>query len=116
MDNNVDTKYISSKETIDNFKLKLIGDNVIGTTKPDNSTRHGQRDLVYNTYGVMGTLNATDYKQPKQPKQVLIQDLLDENVDDKYLKLQPKVKENFDREYNDIIKSGKNISNNTCIS
>ncbi|WP_077065807.1 DNA cytosine methyltransferase [Metaclostridioides mangenotii] len=38
--------------------------NIIGTTKKD-STKIGQRDLVYGD-GIMGSLTATDYKQPKQ--------------------------------------------------
>ncbi|MCT3531295.1 DNA cytosine methyltransferase [Latilactobacillus curvatus] len=40
--------------------------NIIGSTKPANSTRLGQRDVVYDANGLMGTLGATDYKQPKQ--------------------------------------------------
>lgn len=39
--------------------------NVIGNIKPEGCTRHGQRDDVYGTYGLMGTLNASDYKQPR---------------------------------------------------
>lgn len=40
--------------------------NIVGTTKPAGSTRLGQRDAVYDSNGLMGTLGATDYKQPKQ--------------------------------------------------
>lgn len=40
--------------------------NIVGTTKPTGSTRLGQRDVVYDLNGLMGTLGATDYKQPKQ--------------------------------------------------
>ena len=40
--------------------------NIVGTTKPASSTRFGQRDVVYDSNGLMGTLGATDYKQPKQ--------------------------------------------------
>lgn len=39
--------------------------NIVGTTKPKFRTI-GQRDLVYQQDSVMGTLVATDYKQPKQ--------------------------------------------------
>lgn len=39
--------------------------NIIGTTAPDFRTI-GQRDVVYNQNGVISTLCATDYKQPKQ--------------------------------------------------
>lgn len=40
--------------------------NIAGTTKPASSTRLGQRDVVYNPNGLIGTLGASDYKQPKQ--------------------------------------------------
>lgn len=40
--------------------------NIVGTTKPADSTRLGQKDVVYDSNGLMGTLRATDYKQPKQ--------------------------------------------------
>lgn len=40
--------------------------NIVGTTKPASSTRIGQRDVVYDPNGLMGTLGASDYKQPKQ--------------------------------------------------
>lgn len=39
--------------------------NIVGTTKPEFRTI-GQRDLVYQKDSIMGTLVATDYKQPKQ--------------------------------------------------
>lgn len=39
--------------------------NIIGTTAPDFRTI-GQRDVIYNQNGVISTLCATDYKQPKQ--------------------------------------------------
>lgn len=39
---------------------------IVGTTKGVNQESHGQRDLVYDTHGLMGTVTATDYKQPKQ--------------------------------------------------
>ena len=38
---------------------------VVGTTKPETRSI-GQRDVVYGTEGIIGTLTATDYKQPKQ--------------------------------------------------
>lgn len=62
----VDEKYYLSKEIQERFKYQLTGENIVGSTKGDNCTRHGQRDVVYNTNGIMGALNATDYKQPKQ--------------------------------------------------
>lgn len=39
--------------------------NVVGTTKPEFRTI-GQKDLVYQKDSVIGALVATDYKQPKQ--------------------------------------------------
>src|SRR5699024_4053090 len=38
---------------------------VVGNLKPEGSTRHGQRDMVYGDNGLMGALNASDYKQPR---------------------------------------------------
>ncbi|MDT1959515.1 DNA cytosine methyltransferase, partial [Carnobacterium divergens] len=40
--------------------------NVVGSTKGDHQTSLGQREIVYGTNGIMGTLTATDYKGPKQ--------------------------------------------------
>lgn len=39
---------------------------IIGNTKNPNGTRKGTRSLVYDSGGVVGTLTATDYKEPKQ--------------------------------------------------
>ena len=63
----VDEKYFLSDEIQSRFILndETFTKNVIGTTKPDFRTI-GQRDNVYNVNGVMGSLVATDYKQPKQ--------------------------------------------------
>ena len=63
----VDEKYFLSDEIQSRFILndETFIKNVIGTTKPDFRTI-GQRDNVYNANGVMGSLVATDYKQPKQ--------------------------------------------------
>lgn len=63
----VDAKYYLSDEI--QKRLQITDDtftkNVVGTTKPDFRTI-GQRDLVYQKDGILGTLTATDYKQPKQ--------------------------------------------------
>ena len=63
----VDPKYYLSKEVQDRFKItdETFTKSIIGTTKPDFRTI-GQRDLVYQKDAIMGTLIATDYKQPKQ--------------------------------------------------
>ena len=68
LETNVDKKYYLSKEIQDRFIQTKVDDgsnNIIGTTKPPQRTI-GQRDLVYSKEGIMGTLVATDYKQPKQ--------------------------------------------------
>ncbi|MGA5743050.1 DNA (cytosine-5-)-methyltransferase [Bacillus bombysepticus] len=47
---------------------------MIGSTQPEGSSRLGTRDRVYDVRGIMATLSATDYKQPKQ---VLVKGMLD---------------------------------------
>lgn len=39
---------------------------IIGNTKNPNGTRKGTRSVVYGSGAVVGTLTATDYKEPKQ--------------------------------------------------
>jgi DNA (cytosine-5)-methyltransferase 1 len=39
---------------------------IVGSIKPENCTRIGNRDVVYNPEHIIGCLSATDYKQPKQ--------------------------------------------------
>ena len=65
LESNVDAKYYLSKQVQDRFKFKPKGDNIIDTTMPESRTI-GQRDVVFGTDGLMGSLVATDYKQPKQ--------------------------------------------------
>lgn len=65
LESNVDAKYYLSEQVQDRFKFKPKGDNIIGTTMPESRTI-GQRDVVFGTDGLMGSLVATDYKQPKQ--------------------------------------------------
>lgn len=69
LESTVDEKYYLSKEVQDRFKpndkFKDMSGNIVGTTAPDFRTI-GQRDLCYQENSVMGTLVATDYKQPKQ--------------------------------------------------
>ena len=67
LEKDVNVKYYFSQQIQDRFQLtdKSFTKNIIGTTKPDFRTI-GQRDLVYQTNGVMGALIASDYKQPKQ--------------------------------------------------
>lgn len=68
LDKEVDDKYYLSEDIQKRLQItdNTMTANVIGTTKPQNSTRFGQRDLVYQENSIIGTLVATDYKQPKQ--------------------------------------------------
>lgn len=67
LDEEVDKKYYLSDSVQQRFQFTddSFTKNIIGTTKPEFRTI-GQRDLVYQVDGIMGTLVATDYKQPKQ--------------------------------------------------
>lgn len=67
LEDNVDEKYYLSEEIQNRLIItdKTLTKNIIGTTKPSFRTI-GQRDLVYSENSIMGTLVATDYKQPKQ--------------------------------------------------
>ena len=63
----VDEKYYLSDTVQERFQLtdETFTKNVVGTTKPDFRTI-GQRDWVYQDNSIIGSLVATDYKQPKQ--------------------------------------------------
>lgn len=67
LEDEVDEKYYLSKEIQERFKVtdETFEKSIIGTTAPEFRTI-GQRDLVYQKNGIMGSLVATDYKQPKQ--------------------------------------------------
>lgn len=65
LEENVDDKFYLSQKYIDRFQYKPIGENIIGTTKmPTQSI--GQRELIYHTNNIIGTLTANDYKNPKR--------------------------------------------------
>lgn len=68
LDDEVGEKYYLSQEIQDRLQITdpTFEKSIIGTTKGENCTRFGQRDLVYQKDGTMGSLAATDYKQPKQ--------------------------------------------------
>lgn len=66
LESDVDDKYYLSDKIIARFKEKKKGNNIIGSTKGEENTRHGERDEVYGITGKIGCLKATDYKQPKQ--------------------------------------------------
>lgn len=73
LEDNVDEKYYLSEEKTAKLVAQLEerglkdtdGIDVVGNLKPPNCTRHGQRDDVWSANGIAGTLNATDYKQPR---------------------------------------------------
>lgn len=71
LEDQVDEKYYLSDEIQQRFKLNGKSDddrnelNVVGSSAPECRTI-GQRDITYGVNGVMSTLTATDYKQPKQ--------------------------------------------------
>lgn len=67
LEDNVDEKYYLSEDIQNRLIItdKTLTKNIIETTKPSFRTI-GQRDLVYSENSIMGTLVATDYKQPKQ--------------------------------------------------
>lgn len=65
LETSVEPKYYLSQQVQDRFQFKPKGQDIVGTTAPDFRTI-GQRDIVFGTEGTMGTLVATDYKQPKQ--------------------------------------------------
>lgn len=54
---------IGGKSTKSNFEPKI---DIIGNTKTYNCSRKGTRSVVYNPAGLIGTLTATDFKEPKQ--------------------------------------------------
>lgn len=94
LEDNVIDKYYLSDEVQNRFKLNGKEDinhnelNVIGSSAPECRTI-GQRDMTYGVNGIMSTLTATDYKQPKQI------------VDDKYFLDKTKdffIKNSFDME------------------
>ena len=71
LEGNIDDKYYLSEEIQNRFKLNGKVDknhnelNVVGSSAPECRTI-GQRDMTYGVNGIMSTLTATDYKQPKQ--------------------------------------------------
>ena len=47
----------------DNQQSKI---EIVGNTKNPNGTRQGTRSIVHSVNGIIGTLTATDYKEPKK--------------------------------------------------
>lgn len=79
LETQVEDKYYLSEEIQKRFKpsCNFGQGNIVGTTAPEFRTI-GQRDLCYQENSVMGTLVATDYKQPKQIVEKISNDLKEE--------------------------------------
>lgn len=101
LDKEVDEKYYLSKDIQERFHItdNTFTKNIVDTTKPDFRTV-GQRDLVYQQDSIMGSLIATDYKQPKQ---IVEQIPIDKAINDT----------NFNLEYSNCItaREDRGVSN-----
>lgn len=109
LEDEVDEKYYLNQEVQNRFKRNDVEDidrnelNIVGTTAPDFRTI-GVRDVTYGTNGIISTLIATDYKQPKQILETnnkkefgILTDKTDKNFFiDKHNRIQPfNTKENY---------------------
>lgn len=67
LEENVDEKYYLSEKSQKRFKVtdESFLNNIIGSTETQSGKIH-QKDVVYNQNGIVNSLLATDYKQPKQ--------------------------------------------------
>ena len=67
LEKNVDEKYYLSEVAQKRFKFtnESFLNNIIGTIETQSGKIH-QKDVVYNQNGIVNSLLATDYKQPKQ--------------------------------------------------
>lgn len=67
LEETVDDSMYLSDEYHKRFKLwdKSFSKDIVCSTKMESQSI-GQRELVFNPYGTMGCLTATDYKQPKR--------------------------------------------------
>ena len=100
-DDTVLDKYFLSDEV--QLRLQItdpeLKKNVVGTTIGKDCTRFGQRDAVYREDCIMGALNATDYKQPKQ---ILVEKNIPIHIADlcsaKYLKMHEQSRRVYDEE------------------
>lgn len=70
LENEVDEKYYLSEEYIERFKKSNFITNteikILGTTVNPEAKGTNSRHWVHSTEGIVGSLSATDYKQPKQ--------------------------------------------------
>lgn len=65
LENEVEEKYYLSKEIQNRFISKLEGENIVGRLPNGNNTNFSN-DMVFGINNNIGTLKATDYKDPKK--------------------------------------------------
>ena len=65
LDNEVDEKYYLSEQIQSRFVSKIEGENIVGRLPNGNNTNFSN-DMVFGINNNIGTLKATDYKDPKK--------------------------------------------------
>ena len=66
LEENVPETFFLSSEKMQNLMINSQKIEIIGNTKNPNGTGQGTGSVVYNSNGLVGTLLARDYKEPKQ--------------------------------------------------
>ena len=61
LEKDVPEGFFLSSEKMQNLKIEIVGN-----TKNPNGTQQRTRSIVHSANGIVGTLTATDYKEPKQ--------------------------------------------------
>ena len=130
LEDTVNEKYYLSQEIQDRFKLNGSEDvehnelNVVGSSAPDFRTI-GQRDMTYGVNGIMSTLTATDYKQPKQiidekyylkdTKDFFIKNSFDMEAKGNGFRFEPHVKDNANTAKTITTRAGSRMDDNYII-
>lgn len=65
LEETIDEKYYLSKQIQERFVSKIEGENIVGRLPNGNGTNFSN-DMVFGTDNNIGTLKATDYKDPKK--------------------------------------------------
>ncbi len=99
LDKEVDEKYYLSKDIQKRFILSIEGKNIIGRV-PNGKGTNFSNDMVFHTKNNIGTLKATDYKDPKK---IVEQIPMDKAINDT----------NFNLEYSNCItaREDRGVSN-----
>lgn len=99
LDKEVDEKYYLSKDIQKRFILSIEGENIIGRV-PNGKGTNFSNDMVFHTKNNIGTLKATDYKDPKK---IVEQIPMDKAINDT----------NFNLEYSNCItaREDRGVSN-----